>query len=179
MSSTLSIQDVTPLAHRIKLAHRSKKCAAAIDEMLRNLEFPLERPYMPMCTERILCNLGMLPGGTATAIARIGRGKAMAEKHEQECNDQLAILKRCCFVRCCLKEKLRLRKVLRKQKGPCEEIFEDYWYWFKYFRDGICKQLLFVFPKSIIFPLSSFCLFFCLRYYRASFGVLLEIRECL
>ncbi|CAJ1389160.1 unnamed protein product [Effrenium voratum] len=83
VSSTLSIQDVTRLAHRIKLAHRSKKSGAAIDEMLRNLEFPLERPYMPMCTERILCNLGMLPGGTATAIARIGRGKAMAEKHEQ------------------------------------------------------------------------------------------------
>eukprot|EP00928_Gymnodinium_smaydae_P026393 TRINITY_DN20745_c0_g1_i2.p1 TRINITY_DN20745_c0_g1~~TRINITY_DN20745_c0_g1_i2.p1 ORF type:complete len:275 (+),score=33.07 TRINITY_DN20745_c0_g1_i2:142-966(+) len=72
--SILSVLDVTDLAHAICTAHRSKKPRDAMQPLLSQL--PLERPYMPCCSEQRLTQLGLLPGEAATAIARIGRGKA-------------------------------------------------------------------------------------------------------
>jgi len=73
VQSVLSIQDVTALAHRIFQAHRSKK-RDAMTELLP--ELPNERSYMPQCSHHRLAELGMLPGETAVALSRIGRGKA-------------------------------------------------------------------------------------------------------
>jgi len=72
LRSLTSIEDITELGHRICAAHRSKKKDAMADLML---ELPEERPYMPSCDDRVLVGLGMLPGGTASAIAQIGRGR--------------------------------------------------------------------------------------------------------
>lgn len=75
--SVLSIQDVTELAHRIGQAHGSKKKGAAATLMAELLpELPLERPYMPGCADWRLVELGMLPGESAMAVARLGRGRA-------------------------------------------------------------------------------------------------------
>merc|ERR1712217_42879 len=73
VSSIISILDVTELCHSVCEAHRSKKkdAVAAVQPYL-----PLERPYMPDCSEQCLVQLGMLPGQTASAIAKVGRGKA-------------------------------------------------------------------------------------------------------
>jgi hypothetical protein len=71
--STLSIQDVSGLAHRVCDAHRGKK-KNAMASLLPDL--PHERPYMPHCSERCLVELGMLPGQTASLLAQLGRGKA-------------------------------------------------------------------------------------------------------
>jgi len=74
-ASPLSVQDVTDLAHRVGAAHRSRERGAT----LRLLpELPEERPYMPRCPEPVLARLGMLPGDAAAALARLGRGRALA-----------------------------------------------------------------------------------------------------
>lgn len=73
VQSVLSIQDVTALAQRIGQAHQSKK-RDAMETLVP--ELPTERHYMPKCSERRLRELGMLPGEQATALARLGRGKA-------------------------------------------------------------------------------------------------------
>eukprot|EP00931_Biecheleriopsis_adriatica_P060510 TRINITY_DN36355_c0_g1_i1.p1 TRINITY_DN36355_c0_g1~~TRINITY_DN36355_c0_g1_i1.p1 ORF type:complete len:303 (+),score=60.26 TRINITY_DN36355_c0_g1_i1:13-921(+) len=73
VQSIISIQDVTDLAHKVCEAHRSKK-KDAMQTLLE--ELPDERPYMPSCSDHRLQELGMLPGEAASAIARIGRGKA-------------------------------------------------------------------------------------------------------
>mmetsp|Transcript_29751 Transcript_29751/g.83126 ORF Transcript_29751/g.83126 Transcript_29751/m.83126 type:complete len:228 (-) Transcript_29751:41-724(-) len=72
VDSTLSIQDVTPLAHAVQSAHRSKDPAAA----LAALSLPNERPYLPHCSLDTLRRLGMSPGESASNIARTGLGKA-------------------------------------------------------------------------------------------------------
>mmetsp|Transcript_107169 Transcript_107169/g.185555 ORF Transcript_107169/g.185555 Transcript_107169/m.185555 type:complete len:385 (-) Transcript_107169:52-1206(-) len=72
VQSAVCVQDVTELAHRICHAHRSKK--NAMDELLAAL--PDERPYMPHCSEDVLIRLGMLPGERASALQRLGIGKA-------------------------------------------------------------------------------------------------------
>lgn len=74
VQSVLCIQDVTELGHKIREAHRSKKKNAMAGLME---ELPNERPYMPQCSEQILIRLGMMPGEVATALARLGRGKAL------------------------------------------------------------------------------------------------------
>mmetsp|Transcript_61259 Transcript_61259/g.171303 ORF Transcript_61259/g.171303 Transcript_61259/m.171303 type:complete len:274 (+) Transcript_61259:65-886(+) len=72
--SVISIQDVTELGHRVGQAHRSKK-ADAMAHILP--ELPDERPYKPRCPDHVLVKLGMLPGGSAAALSRIGKGKAL------------------------------------------------------------------------------------------------------
>ena len=41
-------------------------------------ELPVERPYMPLCSPEVLCELGLAPGPTAAEVAAIGRGKVPA-----------------------------------------------------------------------------------------------------
>lgn len=72
VQNVISIQDVTELGHRVCQAHRAKK-NNAMAELLP--ELPDERPYMPHCSDQCLVELGMKPGQTASAMARIGRGK--------------------------------------------------------------------------------------------------------
>jgi hypothetical protein len=77
VASTLSIEDVTPLAHKVGTAHgvKAKKVSA---EMMAALaaELPNERTYTPACTPATLTRLGMLPGDTAQFVSRFGLGKA-------------------------------------------------------------------------------------------------------
>jgi hypothetical protein len=73
LRSLTSIQDVTELGHKVCAAHRSKKKDAMVELYP---ELPHERPYMPHCDDRCLVGLGMLAGETASAMARIGKGKA-------------------------------------------------------------------------------------------------------
>lgn len=73
VNSTISIQDVTELSHRICEAHRSKKKDAMVE---LEPQLPNESPYLPLCSDHCLVELGMLPGEVASAMARIGRGKA-------------------------------------------------------------------------------------------------------
>jgi hypothetical protein len=73
VNSVISIQDVTELSHRICEAHRSKKKDAMAELEPR---LPIEQPYMPLCSDHCLVELGMLPGEAASAVARLGRGKA-------------------------------------------------------------------------------------------------------
>jgi len=74
VNSAISIEDVTELSHRICQAHRSKKkgAMAEFEPVL-----PKESPYLPLCSDSCLVELGMLPGESASAIARLGRGKAL------------------------------------------------------------------------------------------------------
>lgn len=73
VKNVASIEDVTELGHRICQAHRAKKKSA----MLALLpELPDERPYKPGCPDSVLAGLGMLPGDTASALSRLGRGRA-------------------------------------------------------------------------------------------------------
>lgn len=74
----LSIEDVTQLARRVAIAHRLKgpvKKRQEVMECLRD-ELPIERPYMPLLSEPVLCSLALLPGDAADIVAHIGRGKA-------------------------------------------------------------------------------------------------------
>merc|ERR1712190_220714 len=73
VNSAISIQDVTDLCHRVFDAHRSKK-KDAMDALVDDL--PTERPYLPLCSQPCLQQLGMLPGEMANSLAKIGRGKA-------------------------------------------------------------------------------------------------------
>lgn len=74
VSSIISIEDVTELSHGVCQAHRSKK-----KDVMAELKpgLPEERPYLPLCSDHCLDELGMLPGETASAMARLGRGKAL------------------------------------------------------------------------------------------------------
>jgi len=75
--SVVSIEDVTALAQMVAQAHTAKKKGATAAMMAELLpELPVERPYMPRCPERRLAELALLPGPQATAVARLGRGKA-------------------------------------------------------------------------------------------------------
>lgn len=75
VESALCIEDVTPLARSVGLAHRAKKNRIAQD-MIEKLQpqLPTERPYLPACADRVLQRLGMLPGPEADVLAQLGRG---------------------------------------------------------------------------------------------------------
>jgi len=53
------IQDVTELAHKVCSAHKAKS-KVVMSELLP--ELPVERPYMPNCSDTVLVRLKMLPG---------------------------------------------------------------------------------------------------------------------
>ena len=75
VAQTISIEDVTELAHKVCQAHASKSPKEEMAKLLP--ELPEERSYKPSCSDEILIDLGMLPGETAKAVARIGLGKAI------------------------------------------------------------------------------------------------------
>jgi len=71
----VSIEDVTALAHKVCKAHRTSKKSAAKALMEQLLpELPVERPYLPCCSDTVLTRLGMLPGKSAISLAGLGRG---------------------------------------------------------------------------------------------------------
>lgn len=88
VGAAVAIVDVTELAHKVRRAHqgggatgkgrKEKVTAVSIAEAMAHLvpELPAERPYLPHCSDEVLQRLGMQPGPTATAAARLGRGKA-------------------------------------------------------------------------------------------------------
>ena len=57
-AGTLSVEDVTGLAHKVGEAHSSKQCSEAMTKLLP--ELPDERPYTVNCKDGVLYNLGML-----------------------------------------------------------------------------------------------------------------------
>ena len=73
VSNILSIEDVTQLAHKVGEAHASKN-KEAIEVLVP--ELPIEREYLPRCSQEVLESLGMVPGKTADNLARLGKGKA-------------------------------------------------------------------------------------------------------
>ena len=76
-ANPISIQDVTELARRVGVAHGYKKEAERKEAMaLLSPDLPLERAYLPLCSDTDLTRLGMLPGLAAERISAIGRGKA-------------------------------------------------------------------------------------------------------
>ena len=75
VAQTISIEDVTELAHKVCQAHASKTPKEEMAKLLP--ELPEERSYKPSCSDEVLIDLGMLPGETAKAVARIGLGKAI------------------------------------------------------------------------------------------------------
>lgn len=80
-SSTISIQDVTELAHRVCEAHRAKPAKMRDTKMAQLVpELPDEQPYLPACPEQVLAHLGMRPGANAAVLACLGRGKAKHAK---------------------------------------------------------------------------------------------------
>ena len=58
VAGTLSVEDVTELAHKVGEAHGSKNCSEAMTKLLP--ELPTERPYTLKCLDGVLYNLGML-----------------------------------------------------------------------------------------------------------------------
>ena len=75
VESTISIQDVTDLAHDVRKAHVG--CKLKEENLSISPQLPFERPYMPSCSKEILEYLGMIPGITAERISKIGRGKVL------------------------------------------------------------------------------------------------------
>jgi len=77
--SIISVEDVTELAMKVKIAHlmdhKKKSKTKDAMEILKD-ELPDERPYLPLCTEEVLVALGMAPGPTALTVHSLGRGKA-------------------------------------------------------------------------------------------------------
>ena len=57
-AGTLSVEDVTGLAHKVGEAHSSKQSSEAMTKLLS--ELPDERPYTEKCKDGVLYNLGML-----------------------------------------------------------------------------------------------------------------------
>lgn len=77
VASTISIQDVTELSHKVGAAHAIKDNTAQKEAMTALApELPKERPYLPACSESALVELGMMPGERAAQMASLGRGKA-------------------------------------------------------------------------------------------------------
>lgn len=89
VSSALSIQDVTPLAHLVGISHnvliskdkiimkkknKKEKLSNMINEISFLSQLPTETMYLPNCKKETLMNLGLMPGETANKIAGIGRG---------------------------------------------------------------------------------------------------------
>lgn len=77
VSSILSIEDVTPLAHKVGKIHSvltsHKLKNNPMIELLSQL--PNERSYIPHCSSDTLKQLGLLPGKTADDVYGLGRGK--------------------------------------------------------------------------------------------------------
>lgn len=84
--STISIEDVTDLAHLVGEAHAAAESkryysrsgetegfASPLEALTEYL--PLEREYIPQCSDAALERLGMVPGITADQVAGLGRGK--------------------------------------------------------------------------------------------------------
>lgn len=64
VESALSIQDVTDLARRVGEAHSLKDKAKSQEAMVALLPLlPVERPYMPACTDAILKTLRLKTEG--------------------------------------------------------------------------------------------------------------------
>ena len=87
--SVLSIQDVTPLAHLVGIAHnvlvnndgnivKNKNKKHKGNNIINSLEFldqlPKETAYLSHCSQSVLEHLGMKPGVTANVVAGLGRG---------------------------------------------------------------------------------------------------------
>jgi hypothetical protein len=88
VSSVLSIEDVTALAHEVGRAHqalcsrggmrrrdRGEQGKGPQSGSMEGLSLPVERDYLPRCSNCTLERLGMLPGQTAEAVSGLGRGK--------------------------------------------------------------------------------------------------------
>lgn len=74
---TITITDVTELAHRVEAAHMHKESAlakAAVESLLPDL--PDERAYMPLCSHSVLVKLGMKEGDASRSLSRLGKGRA-------------------------------------------------------------------------------------------------------
>ena len=89
VDNILTIQDVTELAHKVGIAHSGSKAgsrsgskAGSGDESgtLPSELLPLEREYLPKCSEEVLANLGMRPGETADKLSKLGLGMASLKK---------------------------------------------------------------------------------------------------
>jgi len=88
VDAVLTIEDVTALAHRVGEVHkilamgsnRSRRIRFESDQCasLEALPLPVERVYLPQCTNCTLERLGMVPGETADAVSALGRGKVGA-----------------------------------------------------------------------------------------------------
>jgi hypothetical protein len=76
VNSVVAIEDVTTLAHTVGDAHKSRS-KEAMDALVPRL--PVERPYMPPCSNDVLSNLAMMPGETAEWVAKIGLGEAFTK----------------------------------------------------------------------------------------------------
>lgn len=77
VENTVSIADVTALAHRVGQAHASRKGAGIADI---ESELPVETPYLPSCDHADLVRLALLPGPVADRVSQIGRGRATDAK---------------------------------------------------------------------------------------------------
>ena len=84
VNSVQCIEDVTALAHEVGAAHTEMKItrkkakgkqAVLSQELPEHDRLPKEDIYVPMCSPEGLVRLGMLPGDTAAAVAKLGRGK--------------------------------------------------------------------------------------------------------
>jgi hypothetical protein len=81
VSSAISIEDVTNLAHSIGQAHRTKPPnkkitkSVAIKQAMNLLDLPEERLYIPHCSNDVLINIAMCPGKQSYNEALKGHGK--------------------------------------------------------------------------------------------------------
>ena len=74
VNNTLSIEDVTELAHEVGRAHRQKK-EKDCEKAVRDIDgLPIEREYEPAMSQAHMLRLGMLSGEAAVRIAQLGRG---------------------------------------------------------------------------------------------------------
>jgi len=78
VSSILSIEDVTSLAHKVGNVHSTmtshKSHTNPMVELLQHL--PNETAYTPKCSASTLKQLGLAPGKTADDVFGLGRGKS-------------------------------------------------------------------------------------------------------
>eukprot|EP00516_Mucochytrium_quahogii_P006014 CAMPEP_0203750420 /NCGR_PEP_ID=MMETSP0098-20131031/4650_1 /ASSEMBLY_ACC=CAM_ASM_000208 /TAXON_ID=96639 /ORGANISM=" , Strain NY0313808BC1" /LENGTH=264 /DNA_ID=CAMNT_0050639699 /DNA_START=37 /DNA_END=831 /DNA_ORIENTATION=+ len=75
VNQILSVEDVTNLAHQVKVIHGLKNdndVATGMELLKPNL--PVERPYIPLLSEPELRDLAMLPGKAADMVKQIGMG---------------------------------------------------------------------------------------------------------
>lgn len=85
VNNILSIEDVTELAHKVRSAHgmkNRKDIKLAMEALRPNL--PIERPYLPMLSERKLIELAMLPGQAAEIVSQLGLPYRLSKKGKNE-----------------------------------------------------------------------------------------------